>query len=154
MKAILAMSFVLISSFTYASEVSLIKEGKFVDKHKIGMFGYKSAKECKKDGGKFDGSICLFDSEDTVEVTKLENGNFQLAIEKVGTNAHICSFESEAVEANKVQLKAILNEELANCELTVSYTSTDSLSIITNNQCNDFCGANMVLDIESATRSK
>jgi hypothetical protein len=47
-----------------------------------------------------------------------------------------------------------LGEEQSRCEILVNYTSNDTIAIVTNGKCQDYCGANMSLDLENANRSK
>ena len=106
--------------------------------------------------------MCFFDTENTAKIT-IQNNRLSVIVETVGSNAHMCLFESESAESlsnGSILAKAessIWNGddwEKETCEVLVSPIdgSTQSISISSNSYCQDFCGARAWLEIEKATR--
>ncbi|MDD4974211.1 MAG: hypothetical protein PHY93_07650 [Bacteriovorax sp.] len=156
------ISFLLLSALvTFSSfasvDVQLNKTGVFKDTHPFGSFGYPNAKACEEDGGVYNDGLCVFqDGGSTIEIKKNNNGKYDLSVSSVGTNMHLCDYEGEAIDLNAVQIisKDTVGDEANRCEIVVAFTSNDTLSVITNGKCQDYCGANMSLDVENAKRSK
>lgn len=138
--------------------------GSFSFPHAVAVMGYATKAACEADKGEWvDEGICSFQSEDSVTVLPGENGQFDVAVETVATNAHMCSFEGSARAEAPGRLVATADGdewndakgdfEKATCELTVTYkNSANSVSVSTNGKCRSFCGARAVLAIENATR--
>ncbi|RPJ71250.1 MAG: hypothetical protein EHM20_14775 [Alphaproteobacteria bacterium] len=155
MKITLAIIVALMSFTTFAgTQTDSNLNGIFKDSYPISSHGYADEKACLADGGiHFEEGACWFnDGGAHVEIKKNENENekFDLTVSVVGTNMHMCDYQAEAVQVNQTQLLSKDGE----CEVTVNFTSKDSISVVTNGQCRDFCGANMELDVAVATREK
>lgn len=158
MKSTIALLSMMIS-FTVSAEVlsGLEVTGTFKASRPFYAFNYNSSEDCNADGGEYEDGVCLFkDGGATVEIKKNAEGSFDLAISSVGTNFHLCDYQGTATVKNKVQLTS--NDKNADypgeCVVDVLFTSKDSLSITTNGKCQDYCGANMELDQDNATRVK
>ncbi len=150
MKSTFTLIMALTSLTAFAGTQAGVKlEGIFKDTYPIAAHGYPNGKACKEDGGVYKDGACWFkDGGAHVEISKKAEGKYDLTVSSVGTNMHMCDYQAEALQTNQTQLLSKDGE----CEVTVNLTSKDTISVVTNGQCQDFCGANMMLDIEKATR--
>ena len=131
-------------------------EGTYKHVRPFAVFNYQE-QDCKEEGGSFDDGVCFFkDGGSTIEIKNNTKGSFDLSITSVGTNFHFCDYQGEATQAGPKRLTSNdFNAEYpGTCELNVFVTSKDTIAIETNGKCQDYCGANMSLDIENATRKK
>lgn len=151
MKKTLAFIIAVTSLTTFAGTPTDINlEGIFKHTYPVASYGYPNKKACKEDGGIYKDGACWFkDGGAHVEIKKNADGLYDLVVSSVGTNMHMCDYEEKATQVTETQLLSKSGE----CEVIVNLTSKDSISVITNGQCQDFCGANMSLDIEEAKRA-
>lgn len=156
LKPFLILSALLTFSSVVSADAGLNKAGVFKDLYPIGSFGYPDAESCQEDGGVYDDGLCIFeDGGSTIEIKKTDNGKYDLSISSVGTNMHLCDYQGEAEDLNADQIISKDSVEESNrCEVIVHFTSNDTIAVITNGKCQDYCGANMSLDVENANRSK
>lgn len=158
MKIILALIFILTSYVLNADVMPDIKfSGTYKAVHPFGAFGY-TAEACIEDLGEYKGEgLCFFkDGGSTIEIKKMAENEYELGITSVGTNFHLCDYQGRARQIGQTQLSSNdkNSESPGVCEVVVSFTSPNVLSIITNGKCQDYCGANMTLDDEGAVRVK
>lgn len=152
------LALALISLTSFAAELNVA--GTFSYPHQIAFFSYADQSACEGDQGKWDDGLCFFDAEDTVEVAAAADGKFNVKVDTITTNAHMCSFEAEGViQGNGIVASA--ESEIwdgdksvpATCVVTTSYVDGNTVNVTTNGEaCNYFCGANASLAIEGATR--
>lgn len=153
MKIAFAFIMVLTSFTTFAgNQTDSIFNGIFKDSYPVSSYGHADEKSCLADGGiHFEEGACWFNNGGAhIEINKNENEKFDLTISIVGTNLHMCDYQADAIQVNQTQLFSKIGE----CEVTLNLSSKNAISVVANGQCQDFCGANMQLDVEVATREK
>jgi hypothetical protein len=139
-------------------------DGNFVSAHKTYVVGYEDEAACAADQGSWDGEACYFDVEDSVAVTKTNNG-YSLSVETIGSNAHVCNFEGEAQIASAKELVSSVKTEEereddngnwssvpVTCSVSVTYKDSNTISVTNNGNCGSFCGARAWLHIDEAKR--
>ncbi|MCO5142040.1 MAG: hypothetical protein M9962_03000 [Oligoflexia bacterium] len=140
--------------------------GTFSEPTQTFVVGYEDQASCDSDGGQWDTEMemCFFDAENTVEL-KEENGKIKLLVDTIGSNAHSCSFEGEAVQTtasqfvSKVDSTEYDQDENGNwveipvvCEVTVDFLDENSVTVDNNGKCREFCGMRAWLSVDKATR--
>lgn len=154
MKSLIALSLL----FSVVSASAVEKEGTFEVVRPAFMRGYDS-KACKTDGGVYLGDgLCKFENGGgataEVKATAEDKDSFLISLSSVGTNAHMCDFSGKATRVSDYHLLSLNNGDEGKCEVSVFYTSPETIAIKTNGECSEFCGANMMLDEENLTRVK
>jgi hypothetical protein len=140
---------------TFGNEKNLADNlvGTYVQKHDVVNFSYKNKDGCEADGGKFEEgeNLCLFrHTEDNFEIKKIEVNTYSLSISKIGTNFHLCEFEATATKVNENTL--ISKSRDSSCVVQVNLTGSNAISVITNGNCQEACGAGMSLDTVKAIK--
>lgn len=151
MKKCLFPVLTLISFSVFAVEI----EGKFEVVRPLFMHGYNS-KSCRADGGVYVGDgLCKWEKGggSNVQITATET-NFDLIISSVGTNGHTCDFSGKASLISAYHLISKESSDEGQCAVNVFFTSENTISIQTNGECREYCGANMALDEENLNRVK
>lgn len=167
-KSILAM-FLLISAVSSAQAENLNYAGQFSSPHKTFIVGYEDERSCNIDKGEWDREVqmCLFDASDEVTIERWADGGLSMNIETVGQNGHSCGFASGAKEVKPGLLVGSAETEVfryneetkqsepvkAICEVYVSYSDSNTVSVEDNGNCTEFCGARAALIIGEAKRS-
>lgn len=153
------------SSAAFTAELNM--EGNFAFAHQTFVVGYEDEKSCLEDQGEWDKEMemCFFPVEDTVQVKKAVGG-FDIAVETVGSNAHMCGFEGPAQKTSDSTLLSSVKTEVweenaqtgqwesvpAVCEVTVTYRDENTVSVENNGKCQEFCGMRAWLSIDEAKR--
>ncbi len=132
-------------------------EGTFDSAKQIGVMSYADEAACTADGGRFD-EVCTFDVNDEVRISRKDKAFF-VAVEILGTNFHQCLFEAKAKRSGNTLVAREKATHYGNgkmtdvvCVVKVRFTGRDSVSVSNNGLCDEFCGANVGLDIEKALR--
>lgn len=160
MRNLKAIAFLSLISFgTFAGSINLDMTGTFKKVSPFIAGGYSSVAECREDGGVFDimeGYCEFLDGGSTVEIKKISDEKYSVAISSVGRNFHICDYQAEATKLNAAQLISETKDEYSNevCKVELRFTNKNTLSVVTSSECSAYCGAGMSLDIEDAKRSK
>lgn len=140
--------------------------GEYEFHHKISMAGYTDQKSCDADKGEWSDRGCLFQVADTVSVKQdAQNGAYSVEISTLASNAHLCSFEADAVVMNKNMLLATAIVDVYDndsdkvskevCAVGIEYLDYDTVSVQTNGKCRQYyCGARAGLEIDRAERRK
>ena len=135
--------------------LALTLVGKFSSPHQIAFLGYDSKQACEADKGKWDGQLCVYDTEDIVTVIK-DGAKFKVAISTVTTNAHSCDFEGagELKAKNVILATAPAGDAGKTCSVRLTYAADGSLTTtaLNDEDCQYFCGMNARLDVSRATR--
>jgi hypothetical protein len=148
-----------ISFGTFAGSINLDMTGSFKKVTPFIAFGYSSVAECREDGGIFDimeGYCEFLEGGSTVEIKKISNEKYSIAVSSVGRNFHMCDYQADATKLNDVQLISETKDEYSNevCKVELRFTNKDTLSVVTSPECSAYCGAGMSLDLENAKREK
>lgn len=131
--------------------VNLNPEGTFKKVTATTLSGFTNRNECRAASGRWLGKgYCRFDNSGaTVVIEKSPDLDiFNVVIENVNANGHVCSFEAPATFKNQVQLYAESNL----CQVTVGFTSPNTLAVWTAGECD--CGENVSLNIDNAKRAQ
>lgn len=136
----------------------------YVWKHDVVMLAYNES-SCLEDKGEWvEDEYCVFHgAEDTVTITRSHHhGPYKVEIETIATNAHMCSYEAtngRFITKNSLVSSVpstFYNEEgspkSVQCDVTVTFNKDKSVTTTINNReyCQEFCGANVSLEIEKA----
>jgi len=151
MKKLFALAALMMSVSVFAVEI----EGKYEVVRPLFMRGYH-AKACIADGGVYVGDgLCKWEKGggSSVVISSTET-NFELEISSVGTNGHTCDFSGKAALISDYHLVSKENGDEGKCEVNVFFTSVNTISVKTNGECSEYCGANMMLDEENLNRVK
>ena len=138
--------------------------GRFALNHEVGFMNYEDAAACSKDKMIWKDGICVSSGDDSVEVSA-PDGNLNVDIETVTTNAHTCSFSGKAKIVSYTQLLASSPAQVydrstrtfhdGTCEVTLTFTPNhNTVTTTTNGMCDDMCGMNATLEVEKAVRKK
>ena len=148
----------LLSSNAWALS-SKAMEGTFASPKQVTMMMYADETECAVDGGRWNDGVCVLDVADEVRISRKDK-TLAISVEILGTNFHQCLFEAKARRAGHRTL--IAREKVTHfadgkttnavCVVKVRFTGRDSVSVSNNGMCDEFCGANVGLDIEKALR--
>lgn len=135
--------------------------GNFEEPTMTFIIGYEDASACSNDNGDWDAEMemCFFNTENTIEVSANANGLF-LSIATVGSNAHQCYFEGSVTKTTSSSLISEVESMVWNgddyvpgkCIVTATYENADTVSVSTNGQCQEYCGARAWLEFGPATR--
>jgi hypothetical protein len=157
MKSVFAF-ILLATQMSFAASVNLNMEGKFSAKHEVGMMNYATKKACLRDKGAWIDGLCVIQSADTVEIKRINEKQFAVAVQTIGTNAHLCDFEGVATAQNQVQLvtepqdSTDRRSEPGKCVVQVQFEDQNTVNVTENGSCSDFCGMNMFVDVSEAKR--
>jgi hypothetical protein len=147
------LKLVILLSLVFPLSTFASISGSYVRKHGVVAFSYQTKDACEADGGQFEEgeNLCSFRNvEDNFDIEKTSESTYSLHISKVGTNFHLCEFQNTATLVDEKNL--VSKEAETNCEVRVALTSDNTISITTNDQCQDSCGAGLSLDTDLATR--
>ncbi len=140
--------------------------GKYAEPTQTFIVGYEDQSSCEADGGQWDTEMemCFFAVENTVELAEA-NGKLELTVDTVGSNAHECHFQGEAVKMSETEYVSKVNvtefeqndkgewiEVPAVCEVSMSFLDADSVAVGNNGKCSEFCGARAWLSVDKAIR--
>jgi hypothetical protein len=157
------MKYLALALLPVAALAALNLEGKFAYSHTIVFRNYDNEKSCKDDNGTWQDGLCTFEADDTVEVKKAGD-EYTVSVGTVTTNGHECTFDGKGRATGANVIEALAASERyengkfvpATCKLDVRYGadgSTASVKVISPwADCQEFCGANAMLDIPNAKR--
>jgi hypothetical protein len=149
----------LLVGFVFVGFSSQSVQAAAVDLNMVGTFNkvepiyfrYPNKFECKSDGGQWKDGLCFFNGGGPSIVIKKSGDKFDLVIESVGNNGHMCEFTGTAVVQNQVHLNST---DGVSCQLSVLFTDPNTLSLVNNGECADYCGALVELSFDGVKRVK
>ena len=154
-------------ALTSTAFAGTIREGLYAEKNYAIMKHISTKEECREVKGKWDSEegFCFDRADNTVEITK-NNDGYKIVVSTIsGGNLHTCEFEGEAkLSADRMILTSTVEttdyETDAKTTCTVKVTQKDgflkkAVSVEEKGNCREFCGANAYgLSIEKAVKIK
>ena len=100
---------------------------------------------------------CTYDGDDSVSIYRDDiTDEMVVSVETITTNAHMCSFESTnlTILENSIIATETATDwdgsDLGSCEVTITVDQDDSATVLTNGNCQDFCGTRASLEFDIA----
>ncbi len=134
--AVTAFSLAFLGTSTFSMEVNLNPVGQYTE-IKTFKQSTRDKAQCEHFMGSYKKGVCTFTQISSVNVQKNSQQELEVSVETMAHDGKQCTFEGKLEAKNQVQY--ISKSE--DCEIELRYTSTRSVSVVTNGQCQDFCGA-------------
>lgn len=129
-----------------------LEVGEFSAPKEVAFLAYTNEQACLSDNGKWRDEVCIVESADTVVIKERKN-HYNLQIDTITTNAHMCGFEGKAVATGSHTLEARTIVEGEECTVKIIFLNDNTLDVSASDGCSAFCGMGATLNIEGAIRN-
>ncbi len=134
--AVTAFSLAFLGTSTFSMEVNLNPVGQYTE-IKIYKQSTQDKAHCEHSSGIYKKGVCILTQASTVTVQKNDQEELLVSVETKAYDGKECTFDGKLEAKNQVQYVSQTDE----CEIELRYTSTRSVSVVTNGQCHRACSS-------------